>query len=98
MSGPRRSELIIKSAIEAARLVDESDVSIQSLAIVAGVDISVMSRRIDDGRETIRQFPALRSKLASPDVRYLLARYRDSSDPAVMDFLKGINTRRRRRA
>ncbi len=96
-SGPRCKELIVKSAIEAARLVDDSDVQITSLAIVAGVDVSVMSRRVDDGREIIAQCPMLRSPLTTPDMRYLEARYRDSRDPALREWLKTIQTRRRKR-
>ena len=41
-SGPRNDERIIKSAVEAAILIDDDNVCMSTLAIIACVDVSVM--------------------------------------------------------
>ncbi len=96
-TGPALDTRIIRSGDAMLRLIEEYDVDLTDLAAIAGIDLSVASRRVDDARERRARCPHA-PKFTGSDTRYFAKRYADTKDPAIKAWLKGLNTRRRKRA
>jgi hypothetical protein len=95
--GRPRDDAFTRSGVAMALLMEGEKVTLELLALVAGIDTSVACRRAAYGRSVIDATPALRSRISGADRRYFAERYARSNDPAIKEWLKSVGTRRRRR-
>lgn len=98
-AGRKKERDLLDSGVAAVRILDDgAPVTLELLAAVAGVDVSVMCRRCQAARETMRAHPEKYTRVGGADLRYFMKRYMNSDDPVAREFSQGLNGRRRKRA